>query len=303
MTSLRANFPDVLDESFRDIVQAKFAAPGKQYPDLFNMLTSTKEKEKDSSMGGFPSMPTKAEGVAIIYYDPLQGYDITYTHDSFGMGFRVSWEMYNDDQHACFRPFKKMSAALIRSAINAQEVKAWNILNRAFNATYAGGDAIELCSRLHPLTGGGYGINKLETASDLSVSSFQQALLDMLDSVDDQNMPIIIKAKDLWIPTELKFIAAELLKSELKPNSADNTKNVLADEGITAKISNYLTDPDAWFLAAAKDDHAMNFFMRAPPTEASDVDFDTKDLKFSLVQRFSVGFSDWRGVFGTPGAG
>lgn len=303
MTSLRANFPDILDVSFRKIVQNAFAQPDVEYSKLFNILDSKKATEKESSISGFPTMPTKSEGTGILYFDPLQGYDVTYTHLAYGMGFRVSEEMYEDDQHSCFRPFNKMSTAMTESAIDAQEVAAWNVLNRAFNSSYTGGDALELCSDVHTLTGGGTASNELATPADLSLSSLQQAVMDMETTVNDMNMPRIIKPVKLWVPTELDFVAAELLESELKPNSADNTKNVIRNKKLTYEVSHYLTDADAWFLAAEKAKHQLIFFWRKKPFSRSDVDFDTWDLKFSLGQRFCVGFSDWRGIFGTPGAG
>lgn len=300
MGTFRSNMPDLIADGFRTILFGKYNDYPKEYPKIYDILKSKKKEEKDSAVSGFGVMPEKAEGTGIVYDDPIQGYDVTYTHTTYGMGFRVTEEMWEDDQ---YNKIKKLPKGLARSAHHTVEQTCANIFNNGFVTTYnSGGDAKALFADDHPLTGGGTYGNEPAVAADLSVSSLRAAIQSMEETEDDRGLILAIKPKLLVVPTELQWEADEILNSKLKPYTADNEKNAFGKLGLSYFVWHYLTDSDAWFLLSAKDDHELNFFWRRKLDTEHDSDFDTGDLKFKATMRFSVKWTDWRGTYGSPGA-
>lgn len=298
MALIRGSMPYLLDQAMRVVLFEKYDNYPEEYSKVFNILSTKHATEKDASISGFGTMPVKNEGVGITYDNPLQGYEILYTMLTYGLGFRVTEEMMEDDLTG---KIKKMPAALAKAAHQTVEQTAANIFNNGFVTTYnAGGDTKALFANDHPLKGGGMASNIPAASVDLTLSSLQAAITAMEETVDDRGNLLAIKPKKLIIPAELKFTARELLKSSGKPGTADNNINSIQEDGLTAQTWHYLTDPDAWFLLA--DDHELNFFWRKKLVSDSDTDFDSGDLKFKAVMRFDVGFSDWRGVYGSAGA-
>lgn len=300
MTTRRENMADLLADGFRTILFDRWDTIKWIYDKIFNVDTSTKKEEKDSAVHGFGLMPSKAEGMGITYEDPAQGYDVTYTHVTYGMGFRVTEEMWEDDLYG---KIKKLPKALAKSAMHTVEQACANIFNNGFVTTYnSGGDSKALFATDHPLVGGGTQANTPAVAADLTVSSLQAAITAIEEMTDDNGIVLTLKPKTLLVPTALKWTAKELLKSEKKPGTADNDINALADEDLGYTTWPYLTDDDAWFLLTEKDEHELNFFWRRKLDTDDESDFDTGDLKFKATMRFSVKWSDYRGTYGSPGA-
>lgn len=299
MTTRRANHPDLLEPGLRDILFEKFDSYPEEYSVLYKVENSTTDDERESGLSGLGLMPTKGEGVGISYDDPLQGYDYTYTHVTYGLGFRVTREMMEDDRYG---KIKRMPEALARSAHQTVEIIAANLFNRAFNTSYTFGDGKALCVTDHPLTGGGTAQNCLSTPADLAESSLQEAINDIEDTTDDRGLLLNLRAALLVVPNELKWIARQLLGSSLRPGSAQNDVNSLLDEDLMYFVYHYLTDPDAWFLMIPKEQREIKFFWRRMLDFGQGNDFDTEDAKFKSTMRFSNGATDWRGVYGSPGA-
>jgi hypothetical protein len=265
-------------------------------------MNSTRAYEEDAEVAGLGKLVSKGEGVSVTYDDPMQSTNKQrYTHSAFGLGFRVTEELYADDLYGII---KKMPSSLARSAKQTTEVEAWGVLNNAFNAAKTGLDGVALCSTAHPnikLVGGPYS-NRLATDADLSVTSLQAAIEQMEGTTDDRDMNIMLKPKLLVVTPSNKWMARELLNSERKPHTADNEINALMDEELKYFVGHYLTDSDAWFLVTDKADHHLNFFWRKKVAFDNSDDFDSGDAKFKATMRFSTGFSGWRGIIGTPGA-
>ncbi len=297
MPALRSNFGDLLAPGFRTIFQDKFNEYPAEWPAIFNKLTSERQYEDDSSISGFGFVPEKEEGVGITYDDPIQGYDKRYTHKTYGLGFRVTREMFEDDLYG---KMKKMPKALGRSMRITMETDMANVYNRAFNSSYTGGDAKELCATDHPLTGGGTEQNELTNAADFSDTSLEQALIDIQATTDDRSLILALRAHKLLVHPAGEWNALRVLRSSQDPDSSNNAinpaKGVLPG-GIV--VNHYLTDTDAWFILC--DDHEVNAFIRRPVDFDRTNDFDTEDAKFKTTARWSNGFSEWRGIFGSPG--
>lgn len=300
MATFSSDMADLLAEGFRAILFDKFKSYPEEFSKIFNVLSSKNKDEKDSSVSGLGLFPVKQQGQSIYYDDPIQGYDVIYTHVAYALGFRVTFEMYEDDLYG---KMKKMPNALGKSARHSVEQTSANIFNYGFVTTFnSGGDAKALFASDHPLTGGGTFANKPAIPADLTVSSLQAAIQSMEETTDDRGLLLSIKPKLLVVPPELKWTARELLGSKQKPYTADNELNAFLDEDLQYFVWHYLTDDDAWFLLSSKDDHELNFFWRKKLDTDHGVDFDSGDLKFKALMRFSVKWSDWRGTYGSPGA-
>jgi phage major head subunit gpT-like protein len=269
-----------------------------EYSQIFDVENSTKLYEEDVILSGTGLAPKKPEGESISYDSIKQGWVTRYTNVVYGLGFQVTREMIEDDQYDL--AFKK-AKYLGRSIRITQETVSANVLNRAFNSSYTGGDGLEMCSAAHLNVAGGTFANELTTAADLSEASLEQACIDIAGFTDDRGLQIAANAKKLIIPRQLKFEAHRILKSTLQNDSANNAVNALKNMGLDIVMNHYLTDADAWFLKTDVQD-GMKYFNRRSPEFKDDSDFDTENAKFKGTVRFSVGWSDPRGVFGSPGA-
>ena len=296
MTAIRANFGDCLAPGFRAIFFDKFNSYPDEYKEIVNVLTSDRQYEDDSSVSGFGLVPQKNESSGITYDDPIQGFNVRYTHVTYGLGFRVSREMWEDDLYSIMR---KMPKALARRMRLTMETDVANLLNRAFSTSYLGGDGSALCVTTHALTGGGTEQNTLTTAADLSETTFEQALIDIAATVDDRNLVLALRPKKMVVPPSLDFTASKLLESTLVPESANNAMNP-AKGRMPYVVNHYLTDTDAWFILC--EDHELNMFMRRKPDFEQGNDFDTEDAKFKGTARWKAGWSEWRGIYGSAGA-
>ena len=303
MPTTTGQFSQLLAPGLRKIFFQHLKERPPQYSAVFNMHTSARAYEEDLEIAGLGTMPAKPEGNSITYQDPVLGGKKRYTHVSFGLGFRVTVEMYEDDLYG---PMKRMTRELAKAGRNVREVRSFNVLNNAFTTEFGFpklGVNEALISTAHTLIGGGTLANRASVDADLGVASLEAAIL-LFDNLTDENgIPIVVKPKWLIVPPALKQIAREILGSEFRPYTADNTVNaVIQNDSMQDMVVNYLTDADSWYLLADKGEQDLNFFERASVRFQSGDDFDTGDAKFKAFQRFSVGAGEWRGIFGSLGA-
>lgn len=271
-----------------------------EYTDLFEMHTSRKAFEEDQQSTGFGLAPVKTEGGAISYDTSSQGFLARYRHVTYGLGFVITREMVEDDLYDVVG--KKRSKALAFSMRQTKETVAANVYNRAFNNSYTGADGLEMCSTAHLNYNGGTFANELTSAADLSEAALEQACIDIMKMTNDRGLKINLMPQSLIIPPDLVFEADRIVNSTLRPGTADNDKAVLQGKfpgGI--KVNHYLTDADAWFIRTNAPD-GLKFFERRADSFSEDSDFDTDNAKYKGTMRFSVGWTDPRGIFGSPGA-
>lgn len=298
MSMLRNNFTPLLEKTLRAVYQDEFDLYPDVYPQVFNVLSSTKPKETDESVGGFGMVPPVGEGAAITYDITQMGYQKIYTHIKYGLGYKVSQELIDDDQYS---KITKLTRSLANSARYTIEQKAADIFNYGFATSYSvGGDSKALFATNHPLKGGGTYANKPSTDVGLTGTSLQAAIVNMRLTPNDEGQIRRHMPKVLVVPTSLQFKAEELLNSTLSADTGNNNINSLkTTQNIKIVVWDYLTDQDAWFLMG--DKHFLNFFWRKKMEQQMERDFDTDSLKHKLLMRFSLGFSDWRGTYGSSG--
>lgn len=301
MAMNRASFPKDLEEG----LNAHFGMEYREYPEeytrAFDTFTSDKAWEEDVLMAGFGPAPIKGEGEAFAEDEARQGWTARYNHVTVGMKFAITQEALEDNLY--MQVGSKYARALARSVKETVEVMGANIMNRAFNTGYTGGDGIALCAANHPLLHGGTASNTLG-AADISESSLEDIFIMIRTSVDDRGLPISLKPKRLIIPPQLVYEAARLLRTVQRPGTADNDINAIKALGVIGEdvaTVTRLTDADAWFVKTDAMD-GLKFFDRVGLQRGMDEDFNTGNAVYKARRRFSFGWSDWRGVYGASGA-
>lgn len=298
MTVTRAQFQILLEPKLRNIWNESFPPRPVEYTRYMNVSSSQKAQETDYKMTGLGTMQAKAEGADVTYGDPIPGYTKVYTHASNGLAYRITAEMIRHEQYG---QIAKLERSLMRSALDKQETDAAGIFNNAFSTSYVGFTSGEsLCSTSHALLDGGTAqANRPSTDVSLGVTALQNAVVQFHLWKDDRSRPFIAIPKLLVIHPNDLMVARELMGSEYKPGTSNNEINALREDGLSYMVSHYVTDTNAWFLLGDTTD--LNFIWDLRPTVEMDTDFDSKDIKRSLVQAYSTGFGEWRSVYGSSG--
>lgn len=286
-------------------VNAWYGKAYDEYPvewtDLFDKYTSRKGYEEDVGISSFGLNQVKPEGQAIAYGSEQQGFITRYTHIVYALGFIITKEMFDDDQYDVVA--ERRARGLAFSSRQTKEIVGTNVYNRAFNSSYTGGDGVSMISTAHPNVAGGTWSNTLSAPANLSEASLEQACINISKYTNDAGLRIQVMPKSLIVPSDLQFEAERILKSQYRVGTANNDISALVSmgkfpEGI--KINHYLTSSKAWFTRTNSPD-GMKYFERQGDSFAEDNDFDTGNAKFKTEARYSFGWTDPRGVFGTAG--
>ena len=273
-----------------------------EHAEIFTSEASDRAFEEEVMLSGFGSAPVKQEGANVTFDQATESFTARYTHETIAMAFAITEEAIEDNLYD--RLAARYTRALARSMANTKQVKAANILNNAFDPNFTGGDGNPLCDLEHPLANGGVLKNELTTAADLSETSLEQSMIDIAAFIDERGLKIALQGVKLIIPKELQFTAERILKSPQRVGTADNDINAMASMGMIPqgyRVNHYLTDIDAFFIMTDAP-NGLKQFARSPIKTAIEGDFDTGNVRFKARERYSFGFSDPRGIFGSPGA-
>ena len=271
-----------------------------QDKEIFDSESSDRAFEEEVMLGGFANAAVKPEGQGVTYEDAQETYTARYTNETIALAFALTEEAVEDNLYD--KLSTRYTKALARSMANTKQVKAANILNRAFNASYLGGDNKELCATDHPTLSGDQK-NELSTAADLNETSLEQMLIDIADMKDERGMKIALRGMKMIIPVNLQFVAERLMKSAGRVGTADNDINAIKSMGMVPQgyvVNNFLTDTDAFFIKTDAP-NGLKHFVRAPIRTAMEGDFDTGNVRYKARERYSFGVSDPRGIFGVEG--
>jgi hypothetical protein len=272
-----------------------------QHTEIFDTETSDRAFEEEVMLSGFGSAQVKPEGGSVNFDDATESFTARYTHETVALAFAIPEEAVEDNLYD--KISSRYTKALARSMSNAKQVKAANVLNNAFNSSFTGGDGKELCATNHPTTGGTVS-NELATAADLNETSLEQALIDIAGITDDRGLKVALNGSKLIIPVNLQFTAERLMKSNQRVGTSDNDINAVGSMGMIPQgyvVNNYLTDTDAFFIKTDAP-NGLKHFQRAAIQTKMEGDFETGNVKYKARERYSFGFSDFRGIFGSPGA-
>lgn len=292
--------PELLYPGLAAIWGQNYAEYPKQYTKFMEMKNSTKRFEKEQGMTGFALASVKDEGDAVDFARLTQGYQKEYNHTTYGLGAIITREMVEDDQ---YNIINKIPQLLAEAMSRTEETQATAVLNNGFDAAVTGADGQPLFSTAHPNAGsyGGTQRNTPTTAADLTQTSLESAIMDIMDFRDENNQRKNFEAKKLIVSRSDYFNATKIIQTKYKVGAADNDVNVIANLDLDLVVTNYLIDQDAWYVKT----QAMNgltFYTRRAADIERDNDISTQNLAIVTTMRFDTGFTDWRGAWGSPGA-
>lgn len=279
-----------------EILYENFDSPSLTYPMVFNVRDSSRAYEETTGLTGFGQFSQKSEGGAVDYDTILQTYDKRFTHLTWGKGYQITMEAMDDDLDGAI---SNGAPALARSARVSIETYIWNLFNLGFSSEETP-DGVSLFNASHPLVGGGTYSNLV--SGDLSQANIETAINLFDNMVDDRGLPIEASPTILVIPVELRWLAYELLQSQLRSDTATNAINALNQLGLNVVMSKYLTGDDDWFICSDPRQHRAIVYWRQEPVTDHTLDFDTGNMKSKMTYRLSRGASDWRNVVGGQGA-
>jgi hypothetical protein len=281
----------------------EYATYGEQHKEIYNTETSERSFEEETKLSGFSAAPVKNEGSAIAYDNAQEAFTARYNHETIALGFSLTEEAIEDNLYDSLSA--RYTKALARAMAYTKQTKAASVLNNGFSAgAFAGGDGVALFSTSHPLVSGGVNSNTQSTPSDLNETSLEAAVIQIAAWTDERGLLIAAKPKKLIVPPALQFVATRLLETQLRVGTADNDINAIVNNGSIPEgytVNNYLTDTNAYFICTDVP-NGMKHFVRTPLSTGMDGDFDTGNVRYKSRERYSFGFSDPLGMFGSPGA-
>jgi hypothetical protein len=282
----------------------EYATYGQQHKEIYETESSERSFEEETKLSGFSAAPVKNEGSAIRYDNAQEAFTARYNHETIALGFSLTEEAIEDNLYDSLSA--RYTKALARAMAYTKQVKAAAVLNNGFtnSAAYYGGDGVPLFSASHPLVSGGTNSNIPTTAADLNETSLEAAVIQIAAWTDERGLLIAAKPCKLVVPPSLQFVATRLLETELRVGTTDNDINAIKNNGSVSEgytVNNFLTDTNAWFLTTDVP-NGMKHFVRTPLSNSMDGDFDTGNVRYKSRERYSFGWSDPLGMYGSAGA-
>ena len=275
---------------------------GEQHKEIYETESSDRSFEEETKLSGFGTAPVKAEGSAIAYDNAQEAWSTRYNHETIALGFSITEEAVEDNLYDSLSA--RYTKSLARAMAYTKQVKAASVLNNGFDGNYAGGDGVALFSTAHPTVGGGTNSNTAAVQVDLNETSLEAAVIQIAAWTDERGLLIAAKPQKLVIPPALMFVADRLLKTEGRVGTADNDINSLKQMGSIpggSTVNNFLTDTNAWFLTTDVP-NGLKHFVRTPMSTSMDGDFDTGNVRYKARERYSFGWSDPLGMWGSSGS-
>ena len=300
MAISRSQLVKELEPGLNALFGMEYKGYEQEHAEIYDVETSDRAFEEEVMLSGFGEAPVKTEGAGVAYDNAQEVYTSRYTHETVALAFSLTEEAVEDNLYASLAA--RYTKALARSMATTKQIKAAAVLNGAFDVSI-GGDGKPLCATDHPTLSGPDLRNELSTPADLSETSLEQALIDIAAFTDERGLKIAIRGLKLIIPKELQFTADRILKSTLRVGTADNDINAIKNMGMVPQgytVNHYLTDPDAWFIKTDAP-NGMKMFERVAYKTGFEGDFDTGNVRYKARERYSFGYSDPRGIFGSPG--
>jgi hypothetical protein len=280
----------------------EYARYGEEHKEIYETETSERSFEEETKLSGFSAAPVKNEGSAIAYDNAQEAWSTRYTHETIALGFSITEEAIEDNLYDSLSA--RYTKALARAMAYTKQVKAAAVLNNGFSSSYPGGDGVSLFNTAHPLVSGGTNSNTPSTQVDLNETSLEAAVIQIAAWTDERGLLIAAKPKKLIVPPALMFTAKRLLDTELRVSTADNDINAIKQMGAIPEgytVNHFLTDTSAWFLTTDVP-NGLKHFVRTPLQNSMDGDFDTGNVRYKARERYSFGWSDPLGMWGSSGS-
>ena len=280
----------------------EYARYGEEHKEIYETETSERSFEEETKLSGFSAAPVKNEGSAIAYDNAQEAWSTRYTHETIALGFSITEEAIEDNLYDSLSA--RYTKSLARAMAYTKQVKAAAVLNNGFSSSYPGGDGVSLFNASHPLISGGTNSNTPTTQVDLNETSLEAAVIQIAAWTDERGLLIAAKPKKMIVPPALMFVAKRLLDTELRVSTADNDINAIKQMGAIPEgyaVNHFLTDTNAWFLTTDVP-NGLKHFVRTPLSNSMDGDFDTGNVRYKARERYSFGWSDPLGMWGSSGS-
>jgi hypothetical protein len=280
----------------------EYARYGEEHKEIYETEKSERSFEEETKLAGFGAAPVKNEGQAIAYDNAQEAFTSRYNHETIALGFSITEEAVEDNLYDSLSA--RYTKALARGMAYTKQVKAAAVINNGFSANYIGGDGVSLFSTAHPLVNGGTNSNRPATGADLNETSLEAAVIQIAAWTDEKGLLIAAKPRKLIVPPSLMFVATRLLETSLRVGTTDNDINALKNNGSIPEgytVNHFLTDSNGWYLTTDVP-NGLKHFVRTPMATSMDGDFDTGNVRYKARERYSFGWSDPLGIFGSPGS-
>jgi hypothetical protein len=280
----------------------EYARYGEEHKELYEVESSDRSFEEETKLAGFGAAPTKNEGSAIAYDNAQEAWTARYNHETIALGFSLTEEAIEDNLYDSLSA--RYTKGLARAMSYTKQVKAASVINNGFSSSFLGGDGVPLFSTAHPLINGSTNSNRPAVGADLNETSLENAVIQIAAWTDERGLLITAKPRKLIIPPSLMFVATRLLETSLRVGTTDNDINALKNNGAIPEgycVNHFFTDANGWMLTTDVP-NGLKHFVRTPLSNSMDGDFDTGNVRYKSRERYSFGFSDPLGVFGSPGS-
>jgi len=280
----------------------EYARYGEEHKEIYETEQSERSFEEETKLSGFSAAPVKNEGSAIAYDNGQEAFTARYNHETIALGFSITEEAVEDNLYDSLSA--RYTKALARAMAYTKQVKAASVINNGFSSSYLGGDGVALFSTAHPLISGGVNSNRPSTNADLNETSLENAVIQIAGWTDERGLLIAAKPRKLIVPPALMFVATRLLETSLRVGTTDNDINALKNNGSIPEgytVNHFLTDTNGWYLTTDVP-NGLKHFERMALTNSMDGDFDTGNVRYKARERYSFGWSDPLGIFGSPGS-
>jgi len=277
----------------------EYARYGEEHKEIYETEKSERSFEEETKLSGFSAAPVKNEGQALSYDNAQEAFTARYNHETIALGFSITEEAIEDNLYDSLSA--RYTKGLARAMAYTKQVKAASILNNAFNSQYVGGDGVSLLNSAHPLVNGGTNANTPSTPADLNETSLENAVIQIAAWTDERGLLIAARPKKLIVPPALMFVATRLLDTELRVGTNNNDLNAIKNNGSIPEgytVNHFLTAPNAWFLTTDVP-NGLKHFERVSLQNSMDGDFDTGNVRYKSRERYSFGWSDPLGIYGS----
>ena len=282
----------------------EYARYGEEHKEIYETESSERSFEEETKLSGFSAAPVKNEGGAISYDNAQEAWSTRYSHETIALGFSITEEAIEDNLYDSLSA--RYTKALARAMAYTKQVKAASVLNNGFNTSgsYNGGDGVSLFNTAHPLVSGGTNSNTAAVPVDLNETSLEAAVIQIAAWTDERGLLIAAKPKKLVVPPALMFVATRLLETKLRVGTTDNDISAINNNGTIPEgytVNHFLTDTNGWFLTTDVP-NGLKHFERTPLQNSMDGDFDTGNVRYKSRERYSFGWSDPLGMWGSSGS-
>ena len=274
---------------------------GEEHKEIFETETSERSFEEETKLSGFAPAPQKFEGQGIAYDQAQEAWTARYTHATYALGFAITEEAIEDNLYDSLSA--RYTKSLARAMSYTKQVQGASILNNAFTSAYTGGDGVVLCSTSHPLVSGGTNSNTSAANLDLNETALEAAVIQVAAWKDERGMLIAAKPRKMIIPPGLMFVAERLFKTELRVGTTDNDISAIKSMGVMPEgfaVNHFLTSSLAWFFLTDVP-NGLKHFERVKMQTSMDGDFETGNVRYKARERYSFGWSDPLGIYGSQG--